>query len=174
MVQRPVEKCGIQSKPELDLVGHVAGAVEVERCEIFRHIQSDIDSLGEGDVDVVNRGSVLLICTNTGIPAIHLLCTVNCDVEEILALKGCSGCTDSNNRPVRVLVRLGEVGLQLKVGQQRIGFVEVDGEVGRAGKREEWSGFVVPGHWYGDVGTKVKADELGTVKDIHAADSSLK
>ena len=173
MVERPVEKCCIQSKPVLDLVGNVAGAVEVERGEIFRHVQSDIDSLGEGDVDEVNRGSVLLTCTNAGIPAIHLFCMVKCDVEEILALKGCSGRTDSNDCLVGVLVLLGEVCFQLKVGQQRIGFVQVDGEVGWAGKRKEWSGFVVPGHWYGDVGTKVKADELGTVKNIRAADSSL-
>ena len=174
MVERPVEKCGIQRKPVLDLVGHVAGAVEVERGEIFRHIKSDIDSVGEGNVDEVNRGSVLLTCTNASIPAIHLFRTVKGDVEEVLALKGCSGRTDSNDRLVRVLVRLGEVGFELKVGQQRIGFVQVDGEVGRAGKWEEWRGFVVPGHWYGNVGTKVKADELGTVKDIHATDSSLK
>ena len=116
MVERPVKKRGIQSKPVLDLVCHVASALEVERCEIFRHIQSDIDSLGEGNVDEVNRGSVLLICTNSGIPAIHLLCTVNRDVEEILALKGCSRCTNSKNRLVRVLVQLGEVGFKLKVG----------------------------------------------------------
>ena len=123
MVERPVEQCSIQSKPVFDLVGHVAGAVEVERGEIFRHIKTDIDSLGEGNVDEVNRGSVLLTCTNASIPAIHLFCMVEGDVEEILALKGCSGRTDSNDRLVSVLVWLGEVGFQLKVGQQRIGFV---------------------------------------------------
>ena len=123
MVERPVKKSSIQSKPVFDLVGHVAGAVEVERGEIFRHIKSDIYSLGEGNVDEVNRGSVLLTCTNASIPAIHLFCMVEGDVEEILALKGCSRRTDSNDRLVRVLVRLGEVGFQLKVGQQCIGFV---------------------------------------------------
>lgn len=116
MVEGPVKKRGIQSKPVLDLVCLVASAVEVERCEIFRHIQSDIDSLGEGNVDEVNRGSILLICTDAGIPAIYLLRTVNRDVKEILALKGCSRSTNSKNRLVRVLVRLSEVGFKLKVG----------------------------------------------------------
>lgn len=174
MVQRPVEKCDIQCKPILDLVGLVAGAVEVERCYISRHIHSDIDSLGDGDVDIIDRGKIRLIGTNADIPAVHLFSAVNCDVAEILPFEECSGGANSNDSLVRVLVWLGEVGLHFKVRQQRIGSVEVDGEVGRAGKREEWSGFVVPGHWYGDVGTKVHADELGAVKDVRGANSSLK
>lgn len=173
MVQRPVEKCNIQCKPILDLVGLVASAVEVERCYISRHIYSDIDSLGDGDVDIIHRGSILLIGANADIPTIYLFSAVNCHVAEILPFKGCSGGANSNDRLVRILVRLGEVSLHFKVCQQRIRSVEIDGEVGRAGKRKEWSGFVVPGHWYGDVGTKVNADELGAVKDVCGADSSL-
>ena len=53
MVQGPVEECDIHCKPILDFVGLVAGAVEVERCEISCHIESDINSLGDGDMNVI-------------------------------------------------------------------------------------------------------------------------
>lgn len=96
------------------------------------------------------------------------------DVEEVFVFKGCFGCIDSNDCFVCVFVWFGEVGFEFKVGQQWIGFVQVDGEVGWVGKWEEWCGFVVLGYWYGNVGIKVKIDEFGIVKDIYVIDFSLK
>ena len=151
----------------------MACPVEVERCHISRHIHSDIDGPGDGLVDIIDRGSILFIGANTDIPAIQLFGAVNCDVAEILPFKECSRGGNSNDRLVRVLVGLGEVDLDFEVRQQRVASVEVDGEVSRSSQREEWSGPVVPTHWYGNVRTKIKADELGAVKDVRGADSSL-
>ena len=173
MVQGHVVKCYIECQPILDLVGLVACPVEVECCYISRYIHSDIDGPGDGYVDIIDRGSILFIGTNTDIPAIQLFSAVNCDVAEILPFKGCSRGRNSNDRLVRVFVRLGEVGLHFEVRQQRVASVKVDGEISRSSQREKWSGPVVPAHWYGDVRTKIKADELGAVKDVRGADSSL-
>lgn len=94
MIQRSVVKSYVKRKTILNLVGHVARSVEVERSQVTRDIHSDVDGLGQGNTDVVDGGCVFLICANANVPALHLFSAVNGDVAEEPALVRCAWSAD--------------------------------------------------------------------------------
>ena len=108
VVKGLVEESGIHCQPILDFVCLVAGAVEVESCEIPCHIESDINGFGDGNEDIINRGGVLVVGTNAYIPAIHLFSFVRGDIAEEPPFVACSRSRNGNGRLVRVFVWLRE------------------------------------------------------------------
>ena len=57
-------------------MGLCACAVKVERGEITCSINSDVEGLGQGNMNEVDGGCILLVSSNTEVPPLHLLGTV--------------------------------------------------------------------------------------------------
>lgn len=87
----------------------VIGVVEVESCEIFCYIESDINGFGDGNEDIINCGGVFVVGINVYILVIYFFSFVRGDIVEEFFFVVCFRSRNGNGCFVCVFVWFCEV-----------------------------------------------------------------